>query len=83
MEEGLRNVGIKVSSTNESIKITGGEIFGGKVSSYGDHRIAMSFAIAGLISKKSITIMNTKNIATSFPSFVNLLRELGVEIFEV
>ena len=67
MEEWAKNVGINVSSTNESIKITGGKIFGGKVSSFNDHSIAMSFAIAGLISNESITIMNTKNIATSFP----------------
>ena len=32
MEDGLRNIGIEVSSTSESIEITGGEIFGGKVS---------------------------------------------------
>ena len=43
----------------------------------------MSFAIAGLVSQKSISIVNTKNIATSFPTFVSLLREQGAEIFEV
>ena len=48
-----------------------------------DHRIAMSFAIAGLISQHSLTIMNTQNISTSFPTFVTTLRELGVEVFEV
>ena len=67
----------------DSIEITGGKIKGGKVNSYDDHRIAMSFAIAGLISQNSLTIMNTQNIPTSFPSFVTILRELGVEIFEV
>ena len=43
----------------------------------------MSFVIAGLISERSLTIMDTKNISTSFPTFVTILRELGVEIFEV
>ena len=83
MENGLRAIGINVCSSKDSIEITGGKIKGGKVNSYDDHRIAMSFAIAGLISQNSLTIMNTQNIPTSFPSFVTILRELGVEIFEV
>ena len=83
MEDGLSAIGIKVSSTIDSIEITGGGIIGGKIDSYGDHRIAMSFAIAGLISESSLTIMNTKNIDTSFPNFVNLLRDLGGEVYEI
>ena len=83
MEEGLEAIGIDVNSTEDSIEITGGKISGGKIKSYGDHRIAMSFAIAGLVAQKSITIIDTKNIATSFPTFTSLLREQGAEIFEV
>ena len=83
MENGLRAVGINVNSSKDSIEITGGKITGGKVNSYDDHRIAMSFAIAGLISQRSLTIMDTQNISTSFPTFVTLLRELGVEVYEV
>ena len=83
MEEGLIAVGIKVTSTIDSIEINGGEIMGGKINSYGDHRIAMAFAIAGLVAKKSITIVNTKNISTSFPTFINLMREQGANIYEL
>ena len=83
MENGLRAIGINVHSSKDSIEITGGKIIGGKVNSYDDHRIAMSFAIAGLISQHSLTIMGTQNISTSFPTFVTILRELGVEVFEV
>ena len=83
MENGLRAIGINVHSSKDSIEITGGKIRGGKVDSYDDHRIAMSFVIAGLISERSLTIMDTQNISTSFPTFVTILRELGVEIFEV
>jgi len=83
MEKGLKAIGVNVSSTYDSIQITGGEIFGGKVDSYDDHRIAMSFAVAGMISKKSITICNTKNISTSFPTFVDLLRQQGANVFEL
>jgi 3-phosphoshikimate 1-carboxyvinyltransferase len=83
MEEGLKAVGINVSSKNDSIEIEGKEIVGGKINSFGDHRIAMSFAIAGLVSKKSITITDTKNICTSFPTFVDILREQGAEVYEI
>lgn len=83
MEDGLTAIGIKVTSTLDSIEINGGDIIGGKVNSCGDHRIAMSFAIAGLISKKSITIVDTKNISTSFPNFIDLMREKGASIYEL
>lgn len=83
MEDGLRAIGINVSSTKDSIEITGGKIIGGKIDSYDDHRIAMSFAIVGLISESSLTIMNTKNIDTSFPNFITLLKDLGSEVYEI
>ena len=83
MEEGLIAIGIKVTSTIDSIEIIGGEILGGKINSYGDHRIAMAFAISALVSKKSITIINTKNISTSFPNFIDLMREQRANIYEL
>ena len=83
MEEGLTAIGIKVTSTIDSIEINGGEILGGKINSYGDHRIAMAFAISALVSKKSITIINTKNISTSFPNFIDLMREQRANIYEL
>ena len=83
MEEGLIAIGIKVTSTIDSIEINGGEVLGGKINSYGDHRIAMAFAIAALASKKSITIIDTKNISTSFPNFIDLMRQQRADIYEV
>ena len=82
MEKGLNTLGIKTESTKTSIKIHGGEFNGGIVDSFGDHRVAMAFAIAALISKKPITILNTQNISTSFPNFIDLLMEIGVEVYE-
>jgi 3-phosphoshikimate 1-carboxyvinyltransferase len=58
-------------------------VIGGKINSYGDHRIAMAFTIAALISKKSITIIDTKNISTSFPNFIDLMREQRADIYEL
>ena len=83
MEKGLRELGIDVLSTESSISIIGGQINGGIVDSFEDHRVAMSFAISGIISSKPITILKTKNIATSFPNFVDTLRKINVEVYEI
>ena len=82
MEKGLNILGIKTESTQSSIKIYGGDFTGGIVDSHGDHRVAMAFSIAALISKKPITILNTDNISTSFPNFIDILIEIGVELYE-
>jgi 3-phosphoshikimate 1-carboxyvinyltransferase len=42
-----------------------------------DHRIAMSFAVAGLVSEHGVTVDDMRPVATSFPGFVDLLRGLG------
>jgi len=52
------------------------------VESKGDHRIAMSFAIAGALAKGSVTILNCANVATSFPTFVKTANELHLSIKE-
>tara|TARA_B100001758_G_scaffold35934_1_gene27258 strand:+ start:1789 stop:3093 length:1305 start_codon:yes stop_codon:yes gene_type:complete len=83
MEEGLTNLGIKVESTTNSIKISGGSFKGGIVNSNSDHRVAMSFLIAGLVSLKPITIIDTDNINTSFPNFVDILRDQNNEIYDL
>jgi len=82
MEVGLSKLGIETKSTADSLTIVGGKFRGGIIDSYNDHRIAMSFAIAGLISEKPITIMNTININTSYPSFYSTLKESGAQIFQ-
>tara|TARA_Y100000741_G_scaffold31857_1_gene22593 strand:+ start:89 stop:1390 length:1302 start_codon:yes stop_codon:yes gene_type:complete len=83
METGLKKLGIHVTSTENSISITGGSINGGIVDSFGDHRVAMSFLIAGLVSKKPITVTNTENINTSFPNFIDILREQNIDIYKI
>jgi len=83
MEEGLMNLGINVKSTSNSITITGGTFRGGIVNSYGDHRIAMSFIVSGFISEKPITVINTENINTSFPNFIDILKENNNEIYHI
>jgi len=47
-----------------------------------DHRIAMAFLVAGLASKSPIGVDDTSFVATSFPKFVPMMRQLGA-VFEV
>jgi cyclohexadieny/prephenate dehydrogenase / 3-phosphoshikimate 1-carboxyvinyltransferase len=54
----------------------------GELDSFGDHRIAMSFAIASLRAAGSITICDVANVATSFPGFVGLAQSVGLAIHE-
>ena len=51
-----------------------------EIDSFGDHRIAMSFLVAGMRSKEGIIVKNCKNIETSFPNFLNTMNALGMKI---
>ena len=53
-----------------------------EIDSFGDHRIAMSFLVAGMRSKEGIIVKNCKNIETSFPNFLNTMNALGMKIHE-
>src|SRR5690606_20824329 len=76
MADGLAvlNVGHKV--TADGIVISGmgpdGMFEGGTINSHGDHRIAMSFTMAGLRARKALRILDCNNVATSFPGFAEL-----------
>jgi 3-phosphoshikimate 1-carboxyvinyltransferase len=55
-------------------------IGGGEVATHLDHRIAMSFLVMGLASEKPVKVDDASPIATSFPQFESLMRELGAEL---
>jgi 3-phosphoshikimate 1-carboxyvinyltransferase len=80
MAAGLKAVGADASERPDGIVIRGGPLVGGEVDSHGDHRIAMSFAMAGLRSAGPIVIRDCANVATSFPGFVTLAAEAGLAI---
>jgi 3-phosphoshikimate 1-carboxyvinyltransferase len=82
MAEGLQKLGIAVELFEDGISITGGQLQGGRVNSYGDHRIAMAFAIAGLRAQSEIIVEDCENIKTSFPTFVAMAKQLGLKIEE-
>ena len=81
MAEGLRAIGVTVEELEDGIVVegTGGAPLpgGGPIATKLDHRIAMSFAIAGLVSKNGVTIDDMRPVATSFPGFTALLQQLG------
>lgn len=83
MADGLTALGVNAGATDDGIRIMGGPIQGGQVDSLGDHRIAMSFAIAGLRARGNIEIRDCSNVATSFPNFLQLANTAGLALSEV
>lgn len=81
MADGLAAVGVETTVTADGIIIRGGQaIGGGTVDSHGDHRIAMSFAVASLRASAPIVVTDCANVATSFPGFVELAQGTGIQI---
>ena len=82
MAAGLEAIGARVEESENGLTIdgTGGEPLpgGATVAGHLDHRICMSFAIAGLVSKAPVTIDDIAPIATSFPNFEELLAGLQI-----
>lgn len=81
MANGLRVLGVTVQPVDDGIIIEGGEGFiGGEIESHGDHRVAMSFAMASLRASGDIHISDCANIDTSFPDFDRLANLSGLHI---
>lgn len=80
MADGLRVLGVDATPTPDGMVLRGGPMAGGEVESHGDHRIAMAFSIAGLRAQGPITIRDCANVNTSFPTFVEIARRLGLSI---
>lgn len=79
---GLRASGVQADELKDGIIIHGrsGEVPGGAtIATQMDHRIAMSFLIAGLASRNPITVDDVSMVPTSFPQFEDVMRSLGAE----
>jgi len=72
----LLNDGLIINGTQDDVEIH--EV----IESFGDHRIAMSFLIAGLRSKNGVKVRDCSNIETSFPNFTKTMNHLGMNINE-
>jgi 3-phosphoshikimate 1-carboxyvinyltransferase len=77
----LRVNGVKVEIVGDDMMVEGrGHVpGGGLVATHMDHRIAMSALVMGLASDKPVRVDDTAFIATSFPTFIPMMRELGAE----
>jgi len=79
MVQGLKAVGGKAKEHEDGCEIEGVDEFsGGSVSSFGDHRTAMSFLIAGLRSPKGVSVKDTACIQTSYPGFEQDLKNVSI-----
>ena len=84
MENGLNKIGIRTKSTSTTLKIFGNpnikfkKIL--KINPKGDHRIAMSWTIFGLLVKARVKINNFETVKTSFPNFISLIRSIGGQV---
>jgi 3-phosphoshikimate 1-carboxyvinyltransferase len=80
MEDGLKPLGAKITSTKSSVKITGVQSFKLnkkiKIDAKGDHRIAMSFYVLSQVLNKSFKIKDFNYVKTSFPSFTKTINNL-------
>jgi 3-phosphoshikimate 1-carboxyvinyltransferase len=73
----LEKLGALIDPLEDGMRITGGQpLKGGTVHSYGDHRIAMSMAVAALAAESEVLIEDTGCTATSFPNFWDLLSRI-------
>ena len=80
MEDGFKPLGVKISSTKSSVKITGTNSFKLnkkiKIDAKGDHRIAMSFYVLSQVLNKPFKIKDFNYVKTSFPSFTKKINQL-------
>lgn len=86
VEAGLRAAGVTCHIDGDDLVVEGGRGLvagGGMVATHLDHRIAMSFLVMGLASRKPMAVDDGAMIATSFPSFVPMMQALGAEISEI
>jgi 3-phosphoshikimate 1-carboxyvinyltransferase len=75
--EGLRSLGARVEELPDGMVIDGGHgLSGAVVKSYGDHRAAMSFIVAGMVASGFTEILGTGCIDTSFPDFMDYLKRV-------
>ncbi len=80
MADGMRRLGISVDESPDGAVVHGGRFGGGTVKSFGDHRIAMSLALAGTIASGEVVVEDVAAVDTSFPGFTACMALIGVDI---
>ena len=80
MADGMRRLGIRVDESTDGAVVHGGQFQGGTVESFGDHRIAMSLALAGTVADDEVVVENVAAVDTSFPGFAECMASIGVDM---
>jgi 3-phosphoshikimate 1-carboxyvinyltransferase len=76
----LKKLGVEISEQPDGFTVQGGMIKGGEVLSHGDHRLAMSLAVAGLAAHSPVCVHDAECTGESFPRFAEILQSLGAQI---
>lgn len=77
--ENLKKMGAAVEEFPDGFRVERSNLKGATIDSFGDHRIAMAFAVAGLFAEGKTNIVNPECVAVSFPEFFNVLNEITVQ----
>jgi 3-phosphoshikimate 1-carboxyvinyltransferase len=78
---GLRRFGAEVKELPDELRLEGvKQLKGARVDSFGDHRMAMAFAVAGLVARGETIVDGAESIPVSYPSFVDDMRKLGAKM---
>lgn len=84
MADGLKILGIPCEVQSDGMVVHGGSrTQGGRVNGHGDHRVAMAFSLAAINGEGEVIIDDCENVNTSFPNYVSLMQQLGVQIQEI
>jgi 3-phosphoshikimate 1-carboxyvinyltransferase len=79
--DNLRRMEVEVEEFDDGLRLRGGQrLRGARVDSFDDHRIAMSFAVAGLVAEGETEIVNADAASVSLPEFYRLLAASGAKI---
>ncbi|HVN44100.1 MAG TPA: 3-phosphoshikimate 1-carboxyvinyltransferase [Steroidobacteraceae bacterium] len=79
MATGLQVLGVEHELLPDGLRLRGTpEFSGGRIESFGDHRIAMAFAVAALRARAPLEVQDVANVATSFPGFEDCARQAGL-----
>ena len=73
----LKSFGIRAEATDTTLRVYSGKFTGGIVNAYGDHRIAMTAAIAATIANGPVTILGAECVSKSYPAFWQEYEKLG------
>ncbi len=81
LQNELKKMGIKTQAGENTLKIYGGNPKAGEIDTYGDHRMAMSFAVAGA-KLPGMVIRNPEVVNKTFPEFWKKLEDIGIKIIK-